>query len=602
MDNKVMNIKNIIITIVLILLVITIGTYAWLTYRSNDTAMVLTIGDLNNVQITLKPYQLDLELDPVLTYTSLDTNNEYVTITVVNNSSREQSFSLFYDINYIDSGLQNNTFKYTLLRTNDNTTTEGNFANAATSENLFVLRDSIIPANTTYTYKMYTWLDGNSTNTSGLVFKGDLNAKIGNDIPTFVISNAVIDNISSSYVTNQSGVQFDGISSDTNGKGIYIMAGTEDDEHPIYYYRGAVDNNNLLFANFCWKIVRTTDTGGIKLIYNGLPSGANNDKCTNTTGNSTQLETETAFYEYTGYDSPADVGYMYGTRYVTSSLASNQLATPYLYGNSFTYSNGTYTLTDTITSSGDWNNDYTTLNNNHYTCFNTTGTCSSINYIHTTKKMYALYITLSNGKSVANALDEMLTNSSNQYSSTVKTYIDNWYSTYMTNYTSYLEDTIWCNDRSISALNGWNPNGGSTYGSSWVDYALLFGGTNRYITHNPSLECTSKNDSFTVNESSKGNGKLTYPVGLLTADEIMMAGGKTATANSAFYLYTNKFYWTGTPTGFVSSTCEYALESSGTMNGYVLSYTYGVRPSVSLKPGTVISSGNGTANNPYVVE
>ena len=46
MDNKVMNIKNIIIMIVLILLVITIGTYAWLPYRSNDTAMVLTIGDL----------------------------------------------------------------------------------------------------------------------------------------------------------------------------------------------------------------------------------------------------------------------------------------------------------------------------------------------------------------------------------------------------------------------------------------------------------------------------------------------------------------------------------------------------------------------------
>ena len=100
----------------------------------------------------------------------------------------------------------------------------------------------------------------------------------------FDTSSAVMDNISSTYVTSSTGVNFGAISSDTNGKGLYLMSGTENNAYPIYYYRGAVTNNNVLFANFCWKIVRTTETGGIKLVYNGAPA---NGKCTNTTGNAT---------------------------------------------------------------------------------------------------------------------------------------------------------------------------------------------------------------------------------------------------------------------------------------------------------------------------
>jgi len=37
----------------------------------------------------------------------------------------------------------------------------------------------------------------------------------------------------------------------------------------VYYYYGEASNNNVLFANYCWKIIRTTDTGGVKLLYNG---------------------------------------------------------------------------------------------------------------------------------------------------------------------------------------------------------------------------------------------------------------------------------------------------------------------------------------------
>ena len=78
-----------------------------------------------------------------------------------------------------------------------------------------------------------------------------------------------MDNIQSEFVSASTGIDFGAISSDTNGKGVYMRAGTENDAYPIVYYRGAVDNNNVVFNNKCWKAVRTTDTGGVKLIYNG---------------------------------------------------------------------------------------------------------------------------------------------------------------------------------------------------------------------------------------------------------------------------------------------------------------------------------------------
>ncbi len=72
--------------------------------------------------------------------------------------------------------------------------------------------------------------------------------------------------------TSDSKIDFTKPSSSTNGQGKYKFSSTSSDKYPIYYYRGDNTlNNNVLFANFCWKIVRTTDTGGIKIVYSGKP-------------------------------------------------------------------------------------------------------------------------------------------------------------------------------------------------------------------------------------------------------------------------------------------------------------------------------------------
>ncbi len=407
-----------------------------------------------------------------------------------------------------------------------------------------------------------------------------------------IAENIIIDNVASTYVTNENGVQFDDISSDTNGKGIYLRAGTENDTYPIYYYRGDVDNNHLLFANLCWRIVRTTNTGGLKLLYDGIPS---NGECNNT-GQDTHISiTGTSFN--TLYNGQADVGYMYGTRYTYSRTRG----VDWYYGPDVTYENGTYTLR----AKGSYNVETkseisgTNINYQHYTCGSTTDiTCTSVRYVYHADNTIANYITLTNGKKVEDALSEMLTNSSNENNSTIKTIIDTWYQNNMTSYTNMLEDTIWCNDRSIGTLNGWNPDGGRAIVLSY------FSAYNRAkMTYSPSLECTNKNDSFTVRESLEGNGKLTYPVGLLTSDEVMLAGGKFDTSNTTYYLNNGTNYWLGSPSFFRGDAGAYGFViKSGSLYFRPVSVTDGVRPVVSLKIGTQIARGSGTSSDPYIVE
>ena len=98
---------------------------------------------------------------------------------------------------------------------------------------------------------------------------------------SFTVNYAQSDKKPESFATmakknalNDTSIDFKQVSSDTNGKGLYLLSGTENDTNPIYYYRGEVYNNNALFAGYCWKIVRTTETGGTKLIYNGEPKKA----------------------------------------------------------------------------------------------------------------------------------------------------------------------------------------------------------------------------------------------------------------------------------------------------------------------------------------
>lgn len=405
----------------------------------------------------------------------------------------------------------------------------------------------------------------------------------------YVIANqAVMDNISSEFVSSNTGINFSQISSDTNGKGVYEKVETENDEYPVYYYRGDVDNNHVKFAGFCWRAVRTTSTGGVKLIYDGEPD--ENGNCDNT-GTASQLETTSAFNSIR--TSPADVGYMYGERYTYSRKNMSSGSEGIIYGNNAEWDGSKYILIDTYTSSNGWSEDRTTLATKyHYTCLSADNTCNSvyyINYFQSSSTVY--YLTLSNGADIESAKNEMFTNTTN---STIKTVIDNWYSENIAEYTDYLEDTVWCNDRSIysGSLGGKDFNAGTL--------PSYFGAYVRWMNGNPSVECPSDNDSFTVS-AKNGNGALTYPIALLTEDEMMLAGGRRSFNNTNYYLYTGQHYWSLSPYSFSSGAYNFILTSSGRLEDNFVNISYGVRPAISLVPGIDVVNGDGSSESPYEV-
>ena len=352
-------------------------------------------------------------------------------------------------------------------------------------------------------------------------------------------------------------------------------------DNNIYYFNGAVEDNNVLFAGFCWKIVRTTETGGVKMIYNGVQK----DGSCNNTGDASQLASTKEFNS--SYNSPAYVGYMYNTVYkkLSTSMSSQSNI---VFGNTFTY-NGTYTLSD-IKTVATWSSGYNTINNNHYTCFTTGTTCTSLYYVYYTSSSTAYYIKLSNGKSVDDALNEMLyADDVNKTDSTIKAYIDTWYKGNMTSYTDKLEDTVFCNDRTMynQSANGWNPNGGST--STYLNF--------KNDSTNYSLACANETDRFSVNNSK---AKLTYPVGLLSAPEVRLAYRNAS--SSTYYLKTGNIYWLASPSYFdYVDAYGRVVNATGYISNYNASLAGGARPSVSLKPGTEYVSGDGSFTKPFVI-
>ena len=192
--------------------------------------------------------------------------------------------------------------------------------------------------------------------------------------------------------------------------------------------------------------------------------------------------------------------------------------------------------------------------------------------------------------SVANARE-------NTTDSTIKTIIDKWYKDNLnTNYGKYLSTTaVYCNDRSTS------------------DNAY-FGAYTRLITNKtPSYDCTATEDKFTV-DTSTGNGKLTYPIALMTADEVSFAGGLYLTSAPTWYYYNsaNKSstgstdWWLLSPSYWVGSgACVFIVYgSSNPGNLYYgnVNSTFGVRPVISLKSCIKYSTGNGSASDPYTIK
>ena len=431
------------------------------------------------------------------------------------------------------------------------------------------------------------------------------------------------------------------------------------------YFNKCADKRNIKFNNMCWQMIRTTETGGIKMIYNGEPDndgncgssrgdhkgivGTNGSTLTlnasylygdsftyditnnaftltdtttatwsdstyeNLLGKFTCKNTEgtcTTLYNVNGYQdsttaytssytisdtnyaqigkssfnahsrSPSMVGYMFNKVYNWTNSAPTNGS---LMGNDVSYSNETYTL---LPASGESELGTTEDATHHYTCNNTTGTCSKVRYYFYSSGSFNYYIELDGEENIDEAINNMLYNNNvNRYNSSIKGIIDAWYAQNLSSKTNMLEDTVYCNARNMinQATNGWNKDGSLSTFINFKNYTL-----------NIDLSCINETDQFAV---SNNKAKLTYPVALLEEEE-------RRNINTSSLMATGAVWWGLSPSFFVDYDARVRyVDTDGSGYGHFdVHNAFGLRPAISLKVGAVIASGTGSESDPWVIE
>ena len=298
-----------------------------------------------------------------------------------------------------------------------------------------------------------------------------------------------------------------------------LLASTEDDYGTSYYFRGAVTNNYVEFANKCWRIVRVGGDGSVKLIlHNDNPTGAAN---------------------------PCDA-------------ANNSASAAFARYSGETYKSAFNEKTD----------------DNAYLGF-----------------MYG----------AAGATDYASTHA-NTNKSTILTNLETWYNN-ISDYADKIADTVWCNDKTIVKDTTYNPSsyGGNATGLGFGINKTWYGAAQRLLSTSgsaggtgPSLKCNG--------DLSKINSK----VGLITADELALAGYAASLPYSTSYLQenaTDTWWWSLSAGGFDGGIAGVwgVIGVEGNFGNGSVGITGGVRPSISLKPSTNVT-GEGTSEDPYVVD
>ncbi len=196
----------------------------------------------------------------------------------------------------------------------------------------------------------------------------------------------------------------------------------------------------------------------------------------------------------------------------------------------------------------------------------------------------------------------------NTNNSAIKTAVDNWYKTNIADkgYSSYISNAVgFCGDRSLPAgVWGTNDNGD---GVNNTPQTSIFGAYARHVKNVAQFTCSEPSrDLYTTTDSSIGNKALTYPVGLITYDELVFAGMDNLHINKLSWAYSTQHYWTMSPSVFdVSNGAAdaWSLHSTGFLDPWPwVANRYGARPVINLKADVRISGGTGTANEPYVID
>ena len=269
-----------------------------------------------------------------------------------------------------------------------------------------------------------------------------------------------------------------------------------------YFYRGSNNlKNNVIFNNYCFKILRTTENNGIRLVYNG-------EAIDGVCGSSSPVIGKSAFNNYSNFN--AYVGFLFGTA-----------------------------------SSNSYEKEHENAN-----------------------------------------------------SSTIKERLDTWYISNFAKATDYFDDdAMYCSNRKLTdfVYQGvlYDKLG---YANNSSGYYFM----KEYTIDNNKLSyyCNNSNDRLTVT-NDYGSKVLTYPVGLLTLDELYFSG---LLKNGNNFLRIDDNYWTMTPAYYNGANAyNYIVKGNG-VNPTNVSDEYGIRPVITLKSNIKYTSGDGSLETPYIVE
>ena len=387
-----------------------------------------------------------------------------------------------------------------------------------------------------------------NTLTININYVQDMSQTITPENPTITTTRLGLRILKDNTAQADTNIDFSQPSSDTNGKGLYYTNKNTEDGKTTYYFRGAVQNNYVkLKINSCTY-------SGKKVVLLDIDNAMVHTNLTQTQCASTKVCEVTSNDMIVGIDEATCTGEFNGTwTNANATYGSKDELWRIIRINE----DGTIRIIkeDSINSSA-FNSSY---DNPAYVGY-MYGTPSSTTYAAT---------------------------HANTNSSTIKTALDTWYQNNLTSYSSIIADSGFCGDRSLSRGTGIGTT--KTY----------YGAYNRLSTNKtPQFKCPQSNDLYTTATSTKGNKALTYPIGLITADEVAYAGGVEGEINNNYYLVNNKKFWTMSPFYSLSSASVWLVDD----HGYV-DIEFGVRPAINLKStAEIIDGGNGTLNNPYVIK
>ena len=482
--------------------------------KSNATDQKMTIGNLD-VTYTGGAAISITDINPMTDSTALSKTNNIYTFTIKNTGTVPYNFKVkvINNPSYTSNLLPHQYIRYSL--------NNGTASTLGSGQADYELTSGVIEAGATNTYNLRLWVaDASTYRLPNSALGQEIHLKIfveGKAGSGWTPSNPLLKDLILTNNKVQTPITTPGAAVSTETEA--LLASAEDDYGTSYYFRGAVKNNYVEFANKCWRIVRVGGDGSVKLIlHNDNTAGAANP----------------------------------------CAAANNSASAAFAR-----YSGETYTST--------FNDNF---EDNAYVGFKY-GTPGSSTHAAT---------------------------HANTNKSTILNNLETWYNTNLKTYESVIANTVWCNDKTNVTDTTYNPEFGDTptglgYGTNRTYYGatqrLIRGGKYGGIAGGtgPSLKCNGE------------LSKITSKVGLITADELALAGCTYAKKNTTTYLQENATdtpWWSLSPDYFTGSDAYVWNVIDGSLIGFNVSNTYGVRPSISLKPTTNVT-GEGTSSSPFII-